>query len=444
MPSSDLPDVSQWLVYEPRFLDPGLPTGLWFCDSPATVLGVEINACCLAAGADWDDLGRCEAFAQAFPYVLIVCPDSARRGEMVEQVRMRWDTVPLLVAEDKAFRGCRTIQALRETYGLKAVERILLDVRELPAYGLLELADVVAPDIAGMETVLSGLAPLDAKIGGFHMGELSVWTGKRGDGKSTLLGQLLLESVDQGKAVCAYSGELPDWQFQYWIHLQAAGPDHLVFQTDKRTGKRLPAVPPPVQDRINDWFRRRFLLYDIGSSAVHDAERILRLFQYAHRVYNAKTFLVDNIMTARLKTERYTDFYRAQSDFVSALSSFAKSNNVHVHLVAHPRKTGNALEADDVSGIGDITNFADNVFALTRDAKTLKNGRECSVEASLSILKNRFFGARCESGIALHFDPVSRRFFRTEDKKNKKFAWEFCGTQVALTELTEPDPAMPF
>ena len=45
---------------------------------------------------------------------------------------------------------------------------------------------------------------------------------------------------------------------------------------------------------------------------------------------------------------------------------FAKKNEVHVHLVAHPRKGDNdkkkLLTADDIGGSADITNRADNAF----------------------------------------------------------------------------------
>jgi len=37
----ELPDASQWLVYEPRFLDPSEPRGLWFCDGPEAVYAIQ-------------------------------------------------------------------------------------------------------------------------------------------------------------------------------------------------------------------------------------------------------------------------------------------------------------------------------------------------------------------------------------------------------------------
>ena len=439
---NELPDVSRYLTYEPRFLDPEQPRGLWFCDGPESVQSIEINAVCLAAGASWDDLGRCQDFFARFPYLMVVCPDPERRAAMTEELRSRLPETVVMVARDKAFRGCPSVRALRETYGLKALDMILAEADELPVYGLLDLADVRQPDIGRMPKVLSGIENLDHAIGGFLMGELSVWTGRRGEGKSTLLGELLLEALDQGETVCAYSGELPAWKFKYWTSLQAAGPAHIRMVRDPHGGRLLPVVPEPAQRCIDEWLRRRFFLYDIGRSSVHDAEHILRLFQYARNWYGAKVFLVDNIMTARFKGSRDADYYRAQSNFVNALATFARRSEVHVHLVAHPRKTdGKHLAADDVGGIGDITNFADNVFALERTRR--KAGEEDEeARTVLNILKNRFFGVKRQIGLA--FDETSKRFYKSgTGSPERRYGWELGGTQLELTELPG-DAAVPF
>ena len=436
--SNELPDVSRYLTYEPRFLDPALPTGFWLCADAADVLTIQINAGCLAAGASWDDLGRCESFFARFPYVLLVCPDPQRREAMVAEVRRRLPETVLLVANDPAFRGCATVQQLRDTYGLAAVDHILLDTTELPVYGLLDLADVKPPDMTGMKRCLSGIPNLDRRIGGFYEGELSVWTGKRGEGKSTLLGQLLLEAVDQGFPVCAYSGELPAWKFKYWIALQAAGPNYIQDRKDPVTGRSLPAATPFAQRAIDEWWRGRFHIYDIGNRNTHDAADILRLFRYASRRYGAKIFLVDNLMSARLQAGRDRDFYRAQSEFVSELTAFAKSAGAHVHLVAHPRKTERIDDSDAVAGIADVTNLADNVFSVSR-----AQDQGDKYDTMLSILKNRFFGERSKA-ITLSFEPLSKRFYKTgAGDPKKRYGWEHVYTQIQLPDegvSPEEDP----
>lgn len=440
---SDLPDMFQWLIYYPEWIDSSMPRGLWFCDSAETVQAIKINAVCLALGADWAELPRCASFIEKFPFLVVVCPDEQHREVMVQELRPRV-TIPVLVAESKAFRGCKTVGDLRKDFGPKAIERIILDTVELPDYGLLNLADVKQPDIAAMPKVISGIAELDRLIGGFYMGELSVWTGKRGQGKSTLLDQLLLEAIDQGHHVCAYSGELAAWRFKHWALLQAAGREHIVYQADKETGRRMATVPPHIAKRIDEWWNKRFLLYDLSLGTAHDEDSILHIFEYAHRSYGADVFLVDNIMTARFKTGRDADYYRAQSNFVGRLVTFAKKFNVHVHLVAHPRKSSGgaekvkkAPEADDVGGAGDITNRADNVFSLGRKVKGV--GGEVVQAPALAILKNRVYGEVKE--INLNFDPTSKRFFGAiSGSADKRFGWDLIGRQMEILPDSTPVP----
>ena len=143
-------------------------------------------------------------------------------------------------------------------------------------------------------------------------------------------------------------------------------------------------------------------------------------------------------MTARFKGTRDADFYRAQSAFVNDLATFARSNGVHVHLVAHPKKTDQKhLAADDVGGIGDITNFADNVFALERTQK----GEAGEGQTVLNILKNRFYGVRKQIGLT--FDETSRRFYKSgTGDPNRHYGWELTGRQIRFPE--DDDEENPF
>ena len=447
--TAELPDAHQWLVYEDRFLDPEAPRGLWFCDSPLDVSAVQINAVCLAGSlsgcARWEALDRCRDFFRRFPYLLVVCADEARRGEMVRELRRRVD-IPILVSESKSFLGCESVWQLRDAHGLKAVDRILLNTYELPAYGLLNLKDVETPDLLRLPKVTSGFPELDRATGGFFLGDLSVWTGERGRGKSTLLGQLLLEAIDQGSTVCAYSGELPAWRFKYWTMLQAAGPGRLVLQTDKASGRQVPAVPPAVAGLIDAWWDKRFFLDDLEAEGAHDEEKILRNFEYAVRRYGASVFLVDNIMTARFHTNREADYYRAQANFVARLKAFAKRHSAHVHVVAHPRKLDRSRtrkpDADDVGGSGDVTNLADNVFALADGPQKAPDGTVETVPG-LIILKNRAFGDR--AAVPLGFERRSKRFYPYRGgNPDKRYGWELAGRQITLFTGGPPEEGDPF
>ena len=417
-----------WLVYDEKFINPDEPSGLWFCQSAEDAKSVGINACCLPITGTWDNLENCKDFISQFPYIFIPAVGAELDG-LVAELSSRINYIPILVAEPAAFRGCKSVAEVRSKLGLKAVDHLLLGATELPAAGLIDISTVKRPDLRSMKRALSGVGELDKSIGGFYMGELSVWTAKRGEGKSTLLSQMLLESVAGGHKVCAYSGELPDWRFREWMYVQAAGPDHVTQYTDEATGKVFSVVPDKAQDSIDKWLAGRFFLYDLKQGSAHDEDSILQVFEYAQRRYGCDVFLVDNIMTARFKQGRDTDYFRAQSSFTGRLVEFAKKYSVHVHLVAHPRKTDNKrLDADDVGGAGDITNRADNVFALKRldESEAEKEGFDCL----LSVLKNRAWGGR--ENIKMNFDPVSRRFYKDQDGQYRQYPW------VALDKQYDP------
>ncbi len=294
--------------------------------------------------------------------------------------------------------------------------------RAIPIHGLLELADVTPIDPSSIERVRSGIPELDKEIGGLQMGEVSIWTGKNGQGKSTLLGQLMLNAVNEGKAVCAYSGELRADRFQYWINLQAAGPKHISLRFDQVRDKNVPYLERDINSRVREWYRGKFWLYDNNIRGENAEELgIIKLFTFAARKYDCKVFLVDNLMTAKFDQISDEDFYRAQSKFVGELVHFAKTYNVHVHLVAHPKKTRGKLEKEDISGSGDITNRADNVFSVER--VTEDSDLEC--DSVVSILKNRSEGKQ-NIEIGLNFDENSKRFWQPSDTQSStwRYGWE--------------------
>ncbi len=438
--------AAEHLTFDANFIDPKLPQGIWFCDNAAEVSDIRINAVCLGSGVDFDAVTRCQPFFQLFEYVVIVTPNALAREWLVKELPPRLPACCIYVIQDSGFKGCKTMGEYIEAHGTYELPGILAGAEELPAYGILDLSAVETRDLTKVPRTLSGFDRLDKSIGGFFAGELSVWTGKRGIGKSTFLSQLLLNAIDQGHAVCAYSGELDKAQFREWAYLQAAGPEHIGYRDDPLTGKRLPMVDPAVDKLISEWLYERFWLFDLEKNTRHDPEAILSQFAYARMRYRADVFLVDNIMSVDFDSKRDSDFNRVQSQFTQALSTFSKRQHVHTHLVVHPRKSSSGkageVTADDVHGSGDITNRADNVFFLTTHAVADDKGQPAQ-KPMLVTLKNRDFGSRINQW--LDFDKKSRRFFsdKTGDPK-RPLGWEIAARQMEITELPGGDKKLPF
>lgn len=406
-------------------------------ERPEDVQRHPINTVCLSALHDWTEVANCTEFIQQWPFVFVASPNR----EFVELVRRYVRVCVILSPRAGAFDGYGSFADFAAEHTSTELDRLLYGAIVEPAYGILEVARIPTVPSLSIPRTLSGLSKLDKNTRGFRQGELSVWTGKRGEGKSSLLGQILLDAIDQGARVMAYSGELPARQFRSWALVQAAGPRGVQFVPDPDTGEPVYFATDTVTKLIDAWWAERFYLSDINAEFAHNEDRILDDFAYAHRALGCDVFLVDNIMTAQLSGDR--DFYRSQSMFAQRLSRFAKANSVHVHLVAHPRKTQGEkaiVDADDISGSGDIPNIADNAFSVRRLSD--EDAEKMGFSSVVNILKCRETGAKGIK-VALGFDPTVKRFWCPGDGgPDRAYGWERA-EQMDLTELGSDEP-VPF
>ena len=211
----------------------------------------------------------------------------------------------------------------------------------------------------------------------------------------------------------AASMELPAPKFKEWIDLQAAGSDYITTKMDPVKGKLVPIVIRPALERIRDWYRGKFFLYENSSESNEQsiADSILRAFTMAAKRRGCTVFCVDNMMTALMDTG--DEEYRAQGVFMTKLKRFAIKYDAHVIVVAHPRKVkaGMSITQDDVGGTKYITNLASNVITVERP--------------NLRIIKAR------DSGftrlIECTYCQDSRRIFETATGDKYQYSWDKTG-----------------
>lgn len=183
----------------------------------------------------------------------------------------------------------------------------------------------------------------------FRAGELSVWTGYNGHGKSLFLSQVLLGLMQQGERAVVFSGEMtPERQLKRMAK-QAAGLDRPTMQ---------------YIDAIGAWLMDKLWLFNVVGSA--SIERLLTVFLYASKRYGARHFVIDSLMMTDVP-EDGSGAMTAQKEAMRKLCDFARRNGLHVHLVAHPRKGVDESRGPgklDVAGSSKITDAADNVFTV--------------------------------------------------------------------------------
>lgn len=273
--------------------------------------------------------------------------------------------------------------------------------------------------------IKSNFVNVDKKINGFALGELSIWSGSNGSAKSTILGQMAIEAINQGYNVAMFSGELTDKRLLNWLTLQCAGKNRI----SKNQEKNYYFVQSNYKDTILKWLDGKLFIYD--NTFGNKATDILQSVRDCIDKHNIKMVILDNLMSMNLSS--YGDQkYDVQTKLVTELSALAKEKNVHIHFVCHPRKSLSFLRKNDISGTADLTNIADNVIIIHRvnvDFKTKTkdtfgwsdNNELYQFTNIIEICKNREYGVEDEF-IGLFFEIESKRLLNYNGEM-KYYGW---------------------
>ncbi len=180
-------------------------------------------------------------------------------------------------------------------------------------------------------------------------GELTVWTGFNGSGKSMVISQVMAHLMSQGERVLIASMEM-------------APPVTL-----KRMFQQIGGSACPSQDhilKINDWLSDNLWLVAIHGTA--KAERLIEVCRYAWKRYGVTQIVIDSL----LKCGYAEDDYNGQKKFVDDLCDFKVETGCHIHLVSHARKMEDEHRLPgkmDVRGGSALTDLPDNVIAVWRN-----------------------------------------------------------------------------
>lgn len=237
----------------------------------------------------------------------------------------------------------------------------------------------------------------------FRPGEVTVWQGVNGHGKSQLLGMACIAFAAQAERICIASFEMKP------------------LSTLKRMLRQVSMNERPSEAMartFGEWTKGKVWLYDQQGTV--KPEMIYAVIRYCSAELGIKHIVIDSLM----KCVRGEDDYNAQKDFVDMLTSLARDHQVHIHIVHHVRKGENEEKPPgkmDSKGSGSISDQVDQFLTVWRNKAKEKARDQCSrmdtplpekfanaPDAMLICDKNRH--GEWEGGIALWFHPESLQY----------------------------------
>jgi KaiC/GvpD/RAD55 family RecA-like ATPase len=291
----------------------------------------------------------------------------------------------------------------------------------------LSIAEVQNVDRSQIISMPSGFEKLDKKIIGFNKGEVTVWSGKNGSAKSTILNQVALNTIQAGFRGAIFSGELQAYKLKNWLYLQAAGRQY-TRESDKFEGVYF--VPKEIAAKIDKWLDNKLFIYN--NSYGTNYRQLLEDFKEIIVEQNLDWVIFDNLMALDLDDDGY-NVNKQQKKFILEVSSVSKEKNIHSHIVAHPRKDVGFLRKESISGSADLSNAVENVIICHRNNNDYKKAIgdyfdkwivESLTQFSnyIEVCKNRDLGIM-DFMVGLHYEKESKRLLN-EEYSNPVYDWQ--------------------
>ncbi|XP_065161163.1 mitochondrial DNA helicase-like [Atheta coriaria] len=240
---------------------------------------------------------------------------------------------------------------------------------------------------------------LNRIVKGHRRGELTVFTGPTGSGKTTFISEYSLDLAMQGVNTLWGSFEIRNARLARTMLQQMAGiplDEHL--------------------DQYDHW-ADKFEVLPIYYMTFHGQQSIkvvMEAIEHAVYVHDISHVIIDNLqfMMGMSEETRNMDRFWKQDLIVANFRTFATRRNCHVTLVIHPRKERDAedLTMSSIFGGAKASQEADNILIIQDKRLASIKGKKY-----LQVCKNRYSG---DLGVMpLDFDKSSLSFVSKKDKK---------------------------
>jgi len=215
---------------------------------------------------------------------------------------------------------------------------------------------------------------LNTILGGFRRGEMTIFTGRTGSGKTTFLSEYSADLCAQGVNTLWCSFEVKNTRL-----LRTMLKQYSCVNIDQNID---------VFNKIADKFSQLPLyLTDFHGSQV--LTKVVDAMSHAVYVHDINHVILDNMQFMLGTQGRSFDRFAVQDEAIETFRKFATSHNCHVTLVIHPRKEDEELlTANSIFGGAKATQEADNVLLLQEE----KSSDSFFKKKYIEVAKNRYAG----------------------------------------------------
>ena len=302
---------------------------------------------------------------------------------------------------------------------------MIANAKEVPIDTVVDLFSVEETDIHDAEGVKTGIKCIDDELVVFPFASLTLLSGRSGAGKTSLIDQIILNSIDNGYKTFLFSLEMNSGTSANWMNLIASGRRNLVVR-QAQSGKKFYAASPEAKRKIADRYKN--MIYSYKDDESNSVDKVFEAMEACVRRKNCRVCVIDNLMMLDLQSSE-AEKNTAQTTLINRLIRFAKEYNVAIFLVCHLRKSQGGFDSyglDEIAGSSNIGNLAMRSITLKRITDKQKNDPKFaysnySVVATVS--KDRFTG-KVGSEFPLHFDVQSRRFFSDYEEFDKQYSFD--------------------
>ena len=222
--------------------------------------------------------------------------------------------------------------------------------------------------------VLSGIEDLDYNTSGFEMGLITIWTGLTNAGKTTVMTMIAKKTIEQGERVFFFNGEQTKEDFKNNLYIQASSKKDLVRVQYRNSIVKDTFVTKAKAQELEKIYGNKIFIFN--NESARDIDTLLYAMEEVRKREKIRVFFLDNFMQIDIKSD---NVFQEQTNIMEKLRTFAVNKKVHIHLVAHPRKTERfqvRLSEHDILGSSNLSNKAGNIISIMKMDKIRNDNKE--------------------------------------------------------------------